>query len=79
MKKSLYNRGKLPHVLLQSLRHFNNFDCGDAEKKKLFQRTFILHLEKNDQSVERSLVVIGVPPMEQEDFGFLLKKNRFFM
>ena len=39
------------HVLLQSLRHFNNFEvvgiAGKKKKKKLFQRTFaITHLGK---------------------------------
>ena len=71
MKKRVCIIGKLfYHVLLQSLRHFDNFEVvgiAEKKKKKLFQRTFaITHLGKNDQSVEPKFSVIGVPPMEQE-------------
>ena len=45
------------HVLLQSLRHFNNFEvvgiAGKKKKKSYFREHLLLHiLEKNDQSVE---------------------------
>ena len=72
------------HVLLQSLRHFNNFEvvgiAGKKKRKKVISENICYYTswKKMINQLNPSLVVIGVPPMEQEKIlEFLLKKNRF--
>ena len=74
------------HVLLQSLRHFNNFEvvgiAGKKKRKKVISENICYYTswKKMINQLNPSLVVIGVPSMEQEKIlEFLLKKKIDFL